>query len=149
MDSLIFRVLDAQMIHGLADAPALRDDEGTRSYAQLLHESACIAAGLNHMGIESGTQVVIDLAPGRHLVTTVLAIARLGAVPADRAEFTIAGSPPTLLTSVTEVTWDVLDKAGRAEPAVAPVTDVEGYEESLRQAYGDIFDALERGDTVS
>ena len=149
MPSLIFRVLDAHVIHGLADAPAVRDEHGTRSYAQLLHESACIAGGLKHMGVEPGTQVVIDLDPGRHLVTTVLAIARLGALPAGGGDFTIAGSPPVLWAPGTEVTWDLLDKAGRTEPAVAPVTDAEGYEAALRQAYGEIFDVLEGGGTVS
>lgn len=149
MDSLIFRVLDAQVINGLADDPAVRDETGSRSYAQLLHESACIAAGLNHMGIEAGSRVVIDLEPGSHLVTTVLAIARLGALPAESSEFTISGMPPSLVTPHTEVAWDVLDKAGRTEPAAAPIVDPEGYETALRQAYGEIFDVLERGGTVS
>lgn len=147
--SLVFRVLDAQVINGLADEIAVSDEQGTRSYAQLLHESACIASGLNHMGIEAGTSVVIDLAPGRHLVTTVLALARLGALPADSGDFTIQGTPPTLRTPDTEVVWDLLDKAGRTEPAVAPISDADGYEASLREAYGEIFDALERGNTIS
>lgn len=149
MDSLIFRVLDAQVIKGLADEPAVRDDRGSRSYAQLLHESACIAAGLNHMGIEAGTPVAIDLAPGSHLVTTVLAIARLGALPVESSEFTISGMPPSLVTPHTEVAWDVLDKAGRTEPSAAPIVDPDGYEAVLRQMYGDIFEILERGGTVS
>lgn len=147
--SLIFRVLDSQVINGLADDIAVRDEQGTRSYAQLLHESACIAAGLNHMGIEAGTLVVVDLVPGRHLVTTVLALARLGALPSDVGDFTIQGTPPTLRTPDTEVVWDLLDKAGRTDPAAAPITDPDGYEQHLREAYAEIFDALERGETIS
>lgn len=148
MTSLAFRVLDAHVIHGRADNIAVSDDRGDMSYAQLLHESACIAAGLNHMGIEAGTAVVVDLEPGRHRVTTALAIARIGALPASAAEFTISGRPPTLKAPDTEVAWDVLDKAGRTEPAQAPESDEDGYEAALRGAFGDIIDVLASGGTI-
>lgn len=147
--SLVFDVLDRQVIAGLADDIAIADERGTVSYAQLLHESACIGAGLHHMGVEPGTPVVVDVAPGRDLVMSVLACARIGAVPSDAADVRLVGTPPVLHTLDTEVTWDVLDKAGRTEPAPAPETDPEGYEAHLRATYPDIFTTLESGQTIT
>ncbi|KAA1376529.1 AMP-binding protein [Aeromicrobium fastidiosum] len=149
MTSLVFRILDWHVVSGLADDLAVSDARGTVSYAQLLHESACIAAGLRHMGVEPGTPVVLDGLHGRDLVTSVLACARIGAVPADTAAFRLAGTPPVLHAPSTEVTWDVLDKAGRTEPAAAPEHDDEGYEEHLRTTYKDIIETLERGGTIT
>lgn len=149
MASLVFRVLDAHVVHGRADEIAVRDDSGSISYAHLLHESACIAAGLHHMGIDAGTYVTIDLPPGRDLVVTVLALARIGAIPADSADFRLAGTPPVLHAPATEVTWDVLDKAGRVDPHPAPAADPDGYEDLMRAAFGDLFATLEAGGTIS
>lgn len=149
MTSLVFRVLDAQVVHGRADEIAVSDERGTTSYAQLLHESACIGAGLHHMGIEAGTFVTVDLPPGRDLVVTVLALARIGAIPSDAADFRLAGTPPVLHAPVTEVTWDVLDKAGRVDPHPAPEADPDGYEELMRAAYGEILATLEAGGTIA
>jgi len=149
MTSLVFRVLDHQVISGLADDFAIADARGTMSYAQLLHESACIAAGMHHMGIDAGTPVVLDDLHGRDLVISVLAVARIGAVPAGTGDFRLAGTPPVLHAPDTQVTWDVLDKAGRTEPHTAPEHDEQGYEETLRAAYGDIIKTLESGGTVT
>ena len=149
MTSLVFRILDRQVISGLADDIAVADARGSVSYAQLLHESACIAAGLHHMGVEAGTSVVLDQLHGRDLVTSVLACARIGAVPAATADFRLTGVPPVLHAPTTEVTWDLLDKAGRTEPATAPEHDPDGYEEAVRAAYPDLVDTLERGGTIS
>lgn len=151
MASLVFRVLDAHVIHGRADETAVRDTAGTMSYAQLLHESACIAAGLHHMGVDAGTAVAIDVGAGRHHVTAVLALARLGAVPAPQsqtAEFKLVGTPPVLQAPDTEVVWELLDKAGRTEPAAAPERDPDGYEQVLREVYGELLTTLEAGGTV-
>lgn len=149
MTSLIFRVLDQQVISGLADDIAVHDERGTVSYAQLLHESACIGAGLHHMGIEEGTPVVLDGLRGRDLVIAVLACARLGALPAATGEFRLAGSPPVLHAPDTEVTWDLLDRAGRTEPHSAPDQDPEGYEAAIRQTHPEIISTLEAGKTVN
>lgn len=149
MTSLAFRILDQQVISGLADDHAIADDRGTMSYAQLLHVSACIAAGLRHMGIEAGTAIVLDDLRGRDLVVSVLACARIGAEPSAAADFRLAGTPPVLHAPDTEVVWDVLDKAGRTEPHTAPEHDPEGYEEALRAAYPEIIGTLEAGGTVN
>ena len=148
MTSLIFRLLDHQVVHGLADELAIQDERGMMSYAELLHESASVAGALTSVGVMEGAGVQIDLAHGRELVVAVLACARLGAVPRESAEFRIAGMPPVLHTPETEVPWDLLIKAGRIDPAPAPADDPEGYEALMRETYPDIFSALEAGETI-
>ena len=149
MTSLVFRTLDYQVVLGLADHIAVSDGRGTMSYAQLLHESACIGAGLHHMGIEPGTTIVLDDLRGRDLVVAVLAVARIGAVPAASADFRLTGVPPVLHAPTTEVTWDLLDKAGRTEPATAPEHDPDGYEDLLQQEFPEIFETLQSGGTIT
>ena len=149
MASLVYRVLDAHVIHGLADNLAIQDERGTMSYAELLHESASVAGAFTSVGIAAGTGVQVDVERGRELVVAVLALARLGAVPADDAELRLVGLPPVLHTSDTEVTWDLLIHAGRMDPAPAPPDDPEDYEALMRGAYPDIFSALEAGRTIS
>ena len=149
MASLIYRVLDEHVIHGLADNLAIEDERGTMSYAELLHESASVAGAFTSVGIAAGTGVRVDVEHGRELVVAVLALARVGAVPRRDAELELVGVPPVLHTSGTEVTWDLLIHAGRVDPAPAPASDPEGYEALMREAYPDIFAALEAGETVS
>lgn len=148
MASLIYRVLDAHVIHGLADNLAIQDERGSMSYAELLHESASVAGAFTSIGMVEGTGVHVDVPHGRELVVAVLALARLGAVPADDAELRLVGLPPVLHTSDTEVTWDLLIHAGRTDPASAPPTDPEGYEALIREAYPGIFQALEAGESI-
>lgn len=148
MASLVYRVLDEHVIHGLADHLAIEDERGTMSYAELLHESASVAGAFTSIGMVAGTGVHVDVPDGRELVVAVLALARLGAVPADDTELRLVGLPPVLHTSDTEVTWDLLIHAGRMDPAPAPPTDPEGYETLMREAYPDVFRALEAGETI-
>lgn len=148
MTSLIFRVLDAHVIDGLADDPAIADDRGPMSYAELLHESASIAGALLNLGLGTQTPVQIDLPAGRERAVMVLACARIGAVPQDAAEHRLAGDPPILHTPDTEVPWDLLIRAGRVDPAAAPDRDPDGYEQLMRETYGDIFPILEAGGTI-
>ena len=149
MSSLIFRVLDHHVVHGLADELAIQDERGMMSYAELLHESASVAGALTNVGIGRGSGVQIDLEHGRELVVAVLACTRVGAVPRASAEFRLAGMPPVLHTPDTEVSWDLLIKAGRMDPAPAPSDDPEDYEALMRGSYPDIFSALEAGRTIS
>ena len=149
MTSLVFRVLDHHVVHGLADELAIQDERGMMSYAELLHESASVAGAFTNVGIGPGAGVRIDLAHGRELVVAVLACTRLGAVPRETAEFRLAGMPPVLHTPDTEVPWQLLIKAGRIDPAPAPADDPEGYEALMRAAYPDIFSALEAGRTIT
>lgn len=148
MTSLIYRVLDERVIHGLADNLAIEDERGTMSYAELLHESASVAGAFTSVGIVPGAGVQIDLDHGRELVVAVLACARVGAVPRDSVEFRLAGMPPVLHLPDTEVSWDLLIHAGRTDPAPAPPDDPDGYEALIRGAYPGIFAALEAGEEI-
>jgi len=145
MTSLIFRVLDQHVVGGLADDPAIEDERGAMSYAQLLHESACLAGAMHHLGITDGSEVAIELS-GRERVIAVLACARLGAIPNGRADFRFAAA--AFHTPETEVSWDLLIKAGRTEPAPAPDRDPDGYESLMRGAYESIFGTLAAGGTI-
>ena len=148
MTSLVFRALDHQVIEGLADHPAVVDARGEISYAQLLHESASVAGALANLGIAAQTPVAIDLPPTRERVITVLACARVGAVPSTASAWHIAGVPPVLTTPEVTVEWDLLVRAGRTDPAPAPDADPEGYEDLLTAAYGDVFAELVAGGTI-
>ena len=146
MSSLVFRALDEHVVGGLADNTAVEDERGTLSYAELTHESACVAGAISHLGVGSGTEVSIDLPRGRNLVIAVLACARLGAVPSAAGVFRFEGE--TFHTPDTEVAWDLLMRAGRSEPAPAPDSDPEGYEALMNDAFPGIFTALLAGQTV-
>lgn len=154
MTSLVFRALDQHVVGGLADHPAIEDERGAMSYAQLLHESASVAGAVRHLGVTRGTEVDIDLSDGREWVIAVLACARLGAVPRKAvtgravAGFRLAGVPPVFHTPDTDVAWDLLIRAGRTEPAPAPDKDPDGYEQLLRDEYEDVFAALTTGHTI-
>lgn len=149
MSSLVFRALDQHVVGGLADHPAIEDEHGLLSYAQLLHESACIAGAISSLGVARGAEVAIDLPPGREMAIAVLACARLGALPSASGMFGLAGEPPVFRTPDTEVPWDLLMRAGRAEPAPAPDSDAEGYEELLRRDHEELFATLIAGETLS
>ncbi len=90
----------------------------------------------------------IDLPRGRELVIAVLACARLGAVPSASGLFAFSGTPAVLHTPDTEVVWDLLVRAGRSEPAPAPDRDPDGYEDLMREQYGELFAALIAGETI-
>lgn len=147
MASLVFRALDQNVVGGLADDTAVEDDRGPLSYAELLHESACVAGAIHHLGVVTGTEVSIEEPRGRNLVIAVLACARLGAVPSKGAAFRFEGE--AFHTPETEVPWDLLMRAGRSEPAPAPPEDPEGYEELMTNAFPGIFTALLAGKTAA
>ncbi len=147
MTTLVFRALDRHVIGGLADHPAVQDDRGPMSYAQLLHESACIAGAMGHLGVANGTEVSINDARGRTLVIAVLACARLGAVPSTLGGYRFSGE--TFHTPETEIPWDLLMRAGRSEPAPAPDSDPEGYEDLMTAGFPEVFAPLLAGETVT
>lgn len=147
MTSLVFRALDQHVVGGLADNTAVEDERGPLSYAELTHESACIAGAISHLGVERGTEVSIDLPRGRNLAIAVLACARLGAVSSAGGVYRFEDE--IFHTPDTEVPWDLVMRAGRSEPAPAPDSDPEGYEDLMRGAYPDLFSALLAGGTAT
>lgn len=149
MTSLAFQVLDHHVVAGRADDPALVTAEGTLSYAQLLHESASLAGGLRDLGVRRGTPVHVEVPDRRIWVLSVLAVVRLGAEPDAEARFRIAGSPATVTTPEEDYDLDLVLRAGRVDPAVAPLADPEGYAERMTQRYGDVLAALLHGGTLT
>ncbi|MCW2800615.1 MAG: hypothetical protein JWQ70_2087 [Aeromicrobium sp.] len=149
MTSLVFRALDQHVVGGLADHPAIEDERGSMSFAQLLHESASVAGAISHLGVTTGTRIALDLPHGRERIIAVLACARLGAVPhAEATEFRLTGVPPVFHTLETEAPWDLLIHAGRNEPAPAPGNDPDGYEQALLADYEDVFGPLIAGQAI-
>lgn len=148
MSSLVFRALDHHVVGGLADHPALMDERGPISFAELLHESASVAGALGQLGVLAGTEIALEVS-GRERVIAVLACARVGAVPRSDAEgFRLTGVPPVLHTPDTEAPWDLLIRAGRTDPAPAPGHDADGYEQLLLANYADVFAPLIAGRTI-
>ena len=147
--SLVFRALEVHVIQGRADDFALTDAAGPMTYAHLLHDSASIAGALLQLGVAVGSEVGIDLAPGRQHVVAVLACARLGAEITDGGTLRLAGEPAMLHTPDTEVPWDVLLRAGRGDPVGAPDADPDGYADRLGATHADVFDPLLAGGTIT
>lgn len=147
--SLAYRALDRHVIHGRADELAFAGAGRSMTYAQLLHDSACIAGALRDIGVTADTTVSIDITSRREHAIVLLACARLGVDLDEGALFSIAGEPPVLTTPVTEVPWDVLLRAGRVDPAPAPDADPDGYEQRLAALHGEVLATLIAGDTLT
>lgn len=147
--SLAYRALDRHVIHGRADEVAVARGGRPLTYAQLLHDSASIAGALRDIGVTTGTTVALDIPAGREHVIALLACVRIDAELDEGADFSFIGQPPVLRTLVTEVPWDVLLRAGRVDPAPAPATDPEGYEQRLVALHGEVLASLIAGDTLT
>lgn len=147
--SLVCRALDRHVIHGRADELAFAGDGLPMTYAQLLHDSACIAGALRDIGVTADTQLSLDVPSSREHLIALMACVRLGVEINEDASFAVMGDPPVLTTPVTEVPWDVLLRAGRVDPAPAPDADPNGYEQRLMAAHGDVLGTLIAGDTLT
>lgn len=148
-DSLAFRALDAHVLAGRADEPALVDASGQLSYAQLLHESASIAGALAQLGLGDGDAITIAIDQHREHVVSVLAAVRLGLVPTDDAPHRLVGDPPSFSSPGQDpVGWPVLVHAGRVDPAPARQHDTPEYEQQLLEAYADLLPVLLDGGTL-
>lgn len=153
--SLAYRALDRHVIHGRADEIAFAGHGRPMTYAQLLHDSACVAGGMREIGVSEGTTVRLDIETNREHIIALLACVRLGAdvdakgMETSEAEYAFSGDPVMLKNPGSDVAWDVLVRAGRIEPASAPATDPAGYEERLVAAHGDVLTVLIAGDTLT
>jgi hypothetical protein len=148
MSSLAFDVLDTKVIHGKGDHVAWRDGHTEVTYARLLHESACIATGLAHMGVAEGDPICLDVEHSPHLVTLVMAVARVGAVVSQQADVVVNGHPPVLTAPSGQASWEQLDQVGRTDPLPAPFHDAAGVADALMGQFGHIVDALRAGQTI-
>lgn len=135
------QALDAHVIAGHADRPALRTAAGEESYADLLAEVAALAGALRLVGVGAGDAVALDGLTPREAVLTELAGLRLGAhavgtgadagtvrVAVARDAGRVPGAEAVVLTGDGEpregrdVPWPVAMSAGRTAPAeVVPV----------------------------
>ena len=148
MTSLIFRTLDQHVVHGLADHLAVDDGTSTRTYAQLLAETAAFAGGLAQVGVREGSLVDLQV-HGLDEIIAVLACARLGAIPSAKGKFRIDGEPPVVHTGEHDYPWATVLSSGKTDPAPAPDEDPHGYAELMRDEYEDIFSTLTSGETIS
>ena len=149
VSSLAFRALDAHVVAGRADEPALVTGERTFTYAQLLHESASLAGGLRELGLRAGAPVTLSVPDRRVWVTSVLAIVRLQAEPIDDADIVIAQDPPVVRAGDEEYGFDVVLSAGRVDPAPAALYDDGDYAERMQRAFGDVLATLLHGGTLT
>ena len=154
MTSLIFFTLDRHIIDGHADHLAIDDGTVMLTYAELLAHTAALAGGLAHVGVREGSTVLLDV-QGAALVSAVLALARLGAIP-DSAALTrigmglrIVGDPPVVHTGEHDYPWATILSAGKTDPLPAPDRDEPGYDELMLEKYREIFTTLGAGKTLS
>ena len=153
MTSLIFLTLDQHIIDGRADHVAIDDGTVKLTYAELLAHTAALAGGLAHVGVREGSTVLLDV-QGAALVAAVLALARLGAIPATAlpdlgAGFRIAGDPPVVHTAEHDYPWATILSAGKTDPLSAPDRDEPGYEQLMLEKYQGIFATLTAGKTIT
>src|SRR5262249_59670694 len=104
--NLVHRLVEDHCEAGLADAPAVVDDELHWSFAELGAASARAAGALRERGVRRGERVAILLPDGRHWCAAFLGAARLGAVAIPLAP---AGEPERLAR--------LLEDRGPAPPA--------------------------------
>lgn len=148
MTSLIFRALDRHVIEGRADMPAIDDGTVSMTYAQLLAQTAALAGGLAHLGVEEGTRVALDV-EGAAEIGLVLACSRLGAIPEATAQFRIAGDPPIVHTGEHDYTWATVLSAGKTDPMPAPDRDEPEYGQLMMERFERIFATLIAGKTLN
>ena len=155
--SLGFRLLDAHVIAGQADTLAFVSEGLTLSYAELLHETASLAAGLRDLGAGVGTPIRLHTPERRVRVLGGLAILRLGAEPVrsnDPWYLRIGGTPPVIETEsdgtpVEALEFDLVRRAGRVDPAASLARDPEGYEQRVSHLWGDLIEPLLHGGTLT
>ncbi|MET0767172.1 MAG: AMP-binding protein [Aeromicrobium sp.] len=147
--SIAFRALDAHVVAGRADELALVTPAGSLSYAQLLHESACVAGGLRDLGLRAGAPVRLSVTDRHTWVVSVLAIARLGAEPDHDASFRIEGDPAVVHAGDEEYEFALVLRAGRTDPAPAAVHDDGDYGERMERQFGDVLATLLHGGTLT
>ena len=130
-----FALLDAEIIRGRADDPAI----GTMTHARLLEEVAALGGVVWHLGARPGLPVVIDLEDDLDAVVAALATARIGGVVTTQDH---PDAPVALVSAGSEVpsegrvrivrgegavepdlAWDVMMRAGRTDPAAVQVLD--------------------------
>ncbi len=156
--NVCFNALDRHVIHGRADAVALRPDgERPTTFARLLEEVAAFGGVLRAFGVGVGDRVTSGLT-GRDGLVVLLACLRVGAtfVRDDSAAVAMPGGGVVRRGGQgDELDWDVVLRAGRTDPAPcaevrvdAPAIEADGRTvstgELLESSTGWPYDALAR-----
>lgn len=149
-NSLGFDLLDRHVVDGNGDDMACRDATGSLSFAQLLSRAAALAGGLTAMGVSQGKVVDIELPAGNARVIAVCAAVRLGALPGLDADVVIGliDDRPHARAGEDSVDLDLLERAGRSDPAPALKVDDDGYRSAVEKSFGDIVEPLLSGSPV-
>jgi acyl-coenzyme A synthetase/AMP-(fatty) acid ligase/alkanesulfonate monooxygenase SsuD/methylene tetrahydromethanopterin reductase-like flavin-dependent oxidoreductase (luciferase family) len=80
-NNLVHLLVERHVAAGLADAPAVVDEGGAWTYAELSQASARAAGALMQAGARRGDRVAVALRDGRAWCAAFLGAARMGAVP--------------------------------------------------------------------
>ena len=78
--NLCYNALDRHVVHGRAEAPAVRAEGRTLDFATLLEHTAALAGAMRSLGVAPGVPVAADLDEGLDRLLVLLAALRLGAV---------------------------------------------------------------------
>jgi non-ribosomal peptide synthetase component F len=150
MGALGYDLLDRHVVAGMGDAPASVDESGSLSFAELLARTAAFAGGLAVLGVGPGQAVGIRLPSGHARVVAVCAVIRLGAIPAEDAEVRIEVIDGAEVIQVRgeSVEFQLVERAGRSEPAPAFRTDASGYSAVVGDSFADIVEPLLSGSPV-
>ncbi len=141
-----FRLLDAHVVAGRGEEPALIDGGTSTTFAELLHEAAVIAGAWRLLGLDAGDPISLEVA-GRDRVLAVLAAVRLQLVPGD-GPARLAGEPPVTYVGDEEVAWGDLRQLGRTAPLPAAVDD-EPHVAAWHDSHADVLEPLLAGSAVS
>lgn len=130
-----YNALDRHVIRGRAEEVALALDTRSWTYAELLTHVGAFAGVLRAFGTGIGDTVAMGPVPAFEGVVVTLAVARLGGVVqhaddlapyVDTARVLVAGTDPGLdagdvpvvtVDDSTELSWALVMRAGRTDPA--------------------------------
>lgn len=131
-----YNALDRHVVRGRADEAAAELDGRSRTYADLLAESAAFAGVLRAFGVGLGDEVLVGRLPETHAALVALAGARLGAVCryVEEVGAAVDGASPRAAVAATrpvadtgdlpvvtvdatgDLSWEVVMRAGRTDP---------------------------------
>lgn len=127
-----YQALDRHVVRGRADDVAVRLAGRDWTFAALLEQAGAFAGVLRAFDVGPGDTVAVVHLPAPHGILVALAVARVGAVASydvddiARAKVVVAPSriptgdadcPLITLDDSSELPWDTVMRAGRANPA--------------------------------
>ncbi len=113
------------------DAPCLVSDEATWTYWSVASQASALAVGLDHLGIEAGDRVALNLPNWPEFVIASLAVAKLGAVlvPLNpgtsprELQFMLRNSEAAV--AITAETWKEVDYLQVFESLLSELPDLQ------------------------